>query len=136
MALKGKRAHLNRLKRLSGADVAQVANAVVYEGADIIRAEASRLITAGSVSGKNHVASRPGEPPQNDTGNLRNQIGVSQKRLLEAEVRSEAAYASALEFGSSKMAARPYMRVARDNKVETVRRRMVAQMNKLVKRSG
>lgn len=134
--MKGADRHIRRLRRLSGAEVVRVAGAIAFEGADTIKAEAQRLITAGSVSGKNHVPSAPGEPPQNDTGNLKSKIVTQQTGKLSAEVRSEAAYAAALERGTSTMAARPYMRPARDTKAKGIRKRFVEQMDKLVKRSG
>lgn len=136
MAFKGLDKHLRRLKRLQSDEVVRLANQVVYEGADTIRAEASRLITTGAVSGKNHVASKPGQPPNEDTGTLRIHTTVAQTDILKAQVRSDAPYAGALEFGTSKMAARPFMRPARDKKKKEVRDRMVKQMNTLVKRSG
>lgn len=135
MAMKGKAAHIRRLMQLrSGA--ARVANAVVYEGADMIRAEAHRLISTGSTSGKNHVPSEPGEPPNRDTGHLQAHIEASNPKPLVGRVTSSAGYAAALEFGTSKMAARPYMRVARDSKREAVQKNFVRKMNKIVKGTG
>lgn len=136
MAFRGAKKHINRLKKLQSDEVVRLANQVIYEGADDIRAEAFRMISAGSVSGAGHVASLPGQAPNRDTGTLQANLTVSQKDILQAQVRSDAPYAAALEFGTSKMGARPYMRPARDKKKGTVRRRMVRQMNILVKRSG
>jgi HK97 gp10 family phage protein len=136
MALKGAAQHKRRLKNLSGAAVLRVAGAIVYEGADTIKAEAQRLISAGSVSGKGHVPSRPGEPPNFDTGVLSAHIEARQTGPASAEVASRAPYAAALEFGTSKMAARPYMRPARDKKAPEIQRKFVEKMNKLIKASG
>lgn len=47
-----------------------------------------------------------------DTGFLRSNIVVNIARKLTKTVRSMAEYSSYLEFGTSKMAARPYMRPA------------------------
>lgn len=135
MPMEGAKKHVKRLNRLR-ADVVRVAGAVLYEGADSIRAEAFRSISAGSVSGKNHVPSAPGEPPNRDTGGLQANIEAVQTKPLEAQVRSEADYAAALEFGTIRMAARPYMRPARDKMRKKIVARMNAQMAKLVKRSG
>lgn len=80
--------------------------------ADLIKVEARLSITRGSVSGKNHVPSAPGEPPNRDTGILDSNIESYRTGQMAAEVRSQAPYAGHLEFGTSKMAARPYMRPA------------------------
>ena len=93
--------------------------AALYEGADMIRSEAHRSISAGSVSGKGHKPSAPGEAPNRDTGTLQAHIEVSMPEppsegTIVARVTSSAPYAAALEFGTSKMAARPYLRPARD----------------------
>lgn len=84
----------------------------LYVGGDLIRAEAAHLITEGAVSGKNHVPSLPGEPPNEDTGVLRTNIETTQPAPLRVEISSNAPYAAALEFGTSRMAERPYMRPA------------------------
>lgn len=136
MAFKGLDKHRNRLKRLASAEVVRVAGAVVYEGADMIRAEAFRLVSAGSVSGKGHVASRPGEPPNRDTGVLQANFETQQTGATSAEFRSKAPYAGALEFGTSRMASRPYVRPARDSQSPKIRKRFAEQVDKLVKRSG
>jgi HK97 gp10 family phage protein len=136
VSLKGADKHRRRMKRLSDASVVRLVGAALYEGADTIKAEAQRLISAGAVSGKNHVPSRPGEPPNYDTGVLSSHIEASRTGPLTAEVRSSAPYAAALEFGTSKMAARPYMRPARDNKLPEVRKRFADNLEKIVKASG
>lgn len=128
--------HKARLKHLSSFEIDGVVGAVLFEGADMIKAEAQNSITRGAVRGKNHVPSLPGEPPKADTGVLMRNIEAARTGRLEAEVRSNATYAAPLEFGTSKMAARPYMRPARDKMLPKVRARMTEQLNKLVKRSG
>lgn len=117
-------------------EVIRIAGAVVYEAADDIRAEAFRSISAGSVSGAGHVPSRPGEPPNRDTGDLQAGLKIAQTGPLSAEVRSEAPHAKPLEFGTSKMAARPYLRPARDKNVDRAQRRLAQQMQRLIERSG
>lgn len=132
----GKDRHLRRLRRLSGAEVTREANKIVYVGADMIRTKAHQSISAGSVSGKGHVPSAPGEPPNRDTGNLQAHLTTSQPKPLVAEVRSEAEYATALEFGTSDMAARPHMRPARESEEPKIQRLFATAMGDLVKRSG
>jgi len=94
----------------------------------MIKAEAARSITEGAISGKFHVPSAPGQPPKEDTGLLRSSIEVTQTAPLRVEVSSNAPYAAALEFGTSKMAERPYMRPATERK----RREVVALVGKAV----
>lgn len=136
MPLIGAKKHVDRLRRLASPEATRIAGAIAYEGADTIRAEAFRMVSAGSVSGKNHVASKPGDPPNRDTGVLQANFETLQTGPLKAEFRSTAPYARALEFGTSKMAARPHIRPARDKKLPEIRARFVAQMNAFIKRSG
>lgn len=136
MPMKGLDKHLRRMRRLSSAEVTRAMGFATYEGADAIRVEAFRSISAGSVSGAGHVASAPGEPPNRDTGTLQANLEALSTGALKAEVRSSARYARALEFGTSRMAARPYMRPARDKMLPEVRNRLVAQIDAIVKRSG
>jgi HK97 gp10 family phage protein len=136
MPMKGADKHIRRLRKIAGPEVERIAGAVVFEGADTIRAEAFRMVSAGSVSGAQHVASKPGEAPNRDTGDLQAGFETAQTGRLSAEFRSKAPYAGALEFGTSKMAARPHIRPARDKKRGEIRDRMAEQLDILVKRSG
>lgn len=134
--MKGRDAHRQRLKKLSGPDVVKAAGRVLYVGADMIRSEAFRSISAGSVSGKGHVPSNPGEPPNRDTGVLQAHLRAELVAPLEAQVSSEAPYASALEFGTSRMEARPFLRPSRDAKAPEIQRLFEVEIDKLVKGSG
>lgn len=129
MGMTGKDAHLARLRGLSQAEFA--ANKVVVVGADMIRAEAFRSISAGSISGKSHVPSAPGEPPNRDTGVLQAHIETANPEPLTATVTSSAPYAAALEYGTSRMAARPYMRPARDKVLSEINKLFVSELGKL-----
>lgn len=64
------------------------------------------------VGAKIHVASAPGEAPAVDYGHLVNSIKVHKVHDLLWYVTVGAAYGYILEFGSVKMAARPFMRPA------------------------
>lgn len=88
----------------------------VYAGADIIATEAALSITRGSISGKGHIPSKPGEPPNADTRQLDRSIAVRQVGELKAEIVVSAPYAADLEFGTSRMAARPFLQPAIDRK--------------------
>lgn len=124
----GQRQATDRMRRLSGREKVELVGKALFAGGEMIDAEASRLITEGAVSGKYHVPSKPGEPPNEDTGVLRTNIEVHQTGPLRVEVSSNAPYAAALEFGTSRMAERPYMRPATKRK----RKEVVALVEKAV----
>ena len=136
MTMKGKDAHIRRLRRLSGNQVQRLAGAIVYEGADTIRKEAFRLVSAGSVQGESHVRSKPGEAPNREHGDLQANMKAIQTGAVSAEFRSESDHARPLEFGTSKMDARPHVRPARDTMKPGIERRFAEQFDKLVKASG
>ncbi len=106
------------------------AQKLVYTLADKHATEAALSITAGAVSGKNHVASKPGEAPNADTHMLDRSIHVERTGPLTAQSIADAPYAVALEVGTSKMAARPYMRPA----AKKVRKEVDALAKKAVDR--
>ena len=90
---------------------------VLLGGGQLIRGEAIRSIQTGAKSGKTykkynptrtHKASAPGEAPASDTGFLVSNIRVKDQKDF-VEVRSEASYSKFLEYGTSKMLARPFM---------------------------
>lgn len=119
-----------KLDGLAGRRAIEGVGRALYWGAQQIQAEAQHLITEGSVSGKNHVPSLPGEPPNNDTGVLKSGIEAVQTGPLSAEASSNAAYAVPLEAGSSKMEPRPYMGPATRNKRKAIIERVVEEVNK------
>lgn len=60
-----------------------------------------------------HVPSYPGEPPAVRTGFLRDSVsGTQASAQLEAEIEVEAYYGILLEFGTEKIAPRPFVRPA------------------------
>ena len=132
--MKGRDRILRKLRFLQSREFEELAGAVIEEAADAVRAEAFQSISRGSVSGAGHVPSKPGEPPLRDSGNLQSKMQVKRTGLLSAEIRSEAEYASALEFGSSKVAARPYLRPARDKVAAGAIKAGIAKMNKQIRR--
>ena len=109
-----------KLSRIAGERVVHRVGQALFAGGEMIRAEAAHLITENAVSGKNHVPSLPGHPPNEDTGHLRINIETTQTGPLRVEVSSNARYAVALEAGTSKMAARPYMRPATQRRKKDV----------------
>lgn len=123
----GAKRHTDRLRRMRSPAAIRKVGSALFAGGQMIQVEAQISITAGAVSGKNHVPSAPGQPPNQDTGVLANNIETVQVGPLKVEVSSNAPYAVALEFGTSKMAERPYMRPA------TAKKR--AEVTRLIRRA-
>jgi hypothetical protein len=111
MAMKGTGRHLKRLQGMQGRMAAE-ARKLVYVLADMHVTEAAHSITEGAVSGKGHVPSRPGEPPNADTHVLDRSGHVREAGPLRADSVFDAPYAAGLEFGTEKVAERPFMRPA------------------------
>lgn len=132
--MKGKDRVLRKLRFLASREFDELAGAVIYEAADAVRAEAFNSISRGSVSGAGHVPSKPGDPPLRDTGALQAGLKVARTGLLTAEVRAETPYSAPLEFGSSRVAARPFLRPARDKVAEEAIRDGVAKLNAQIRR--
>lgn len=107
----GARIHRNRLQRLRRVKTPSLR--ALYEAGEVVREDAKQSILAGAVSGPGHVPSLPGEPPNADTHELDLSLDtiINQSRL-SVSVVSRAPYGGYLEFGTSKMAARPYLRPA------------------------
>lgn len=98
--------------------------ALVGRAGNLVRNTAVQSINQGAKSGVNydlynprrtHRASAAGQAPATDTGFLVNNIVISTDiadKGLSVNVESRADYSQALEFGTSKMAARPFMQPA------------------------
>jgi len=80
---------------------------------------------------RTHTASAPGQPPMTDTGRLANSIEFDREGDLTATVGSKVAYAAYLEYGTSRMAARPYFRPA----VERIRDQFNDRLEQAIKRA-
>lgn len=131
----GAKAHIARLKKLRGPEATLLVGKALFAGGELIQVEAQIGISSGSVSGKNHVASSPGEFPNQDTGVLSGNIETVQVEPLLVEVSSNAPYSTALEFGTSKMSARPFMAPSRDAKRDEVQQLVRRAVATAVKRS-
>lgn len=131
----GGKAHAARLRKLSGEAMVREVGKALFAAGEMIQREAQISITTGAVSGKKHQPSKPGEPPNNDTGVLANNIETTQVAPLVVEVGSNAPYAAALEFGTSKMASRPYMAPARDAKKQEVVQLVRQAVDRAVRKS-
>jgi HK97 gp10 family phage protein len=111
--IRGVQVTAKRLRSLTD-DKARDITAALYNAGQEIELEAERSITQGSVSGKNHVASLPGQPPNADTRFLDTNIEtrIVSSRPPKVVVESLAPYSAALEYGTSRMQERPFMRPA------------------------
>lgn len=107
----GARIHRNRLRRLANIKTESLRE--LYAAAEVVREDAKQSIRAGAVSGPGHIPSRPGEPPNADTHELDLSLdSILNEGRRSVSVVSRAPYAAFLEFGTSRMAARPYLRPA------------------------
>ena len=135
MAFVGRKAHIARLKRLSGPAMERELGKALFAGGERVQVAAQISITEGAVSGRNHTPSLPGEAPNQNTGHLGGAIETIQKLPLLVEVSSNAEYAASLEFGTSKMAARPYMAPASRKERPAVEKLIVDVVKRLARRN-
>ena len=106
--------------------------ALIGRAGNLVRNTAVTSINQGAKSGvlynlynprRTHRASAAGQPPATDTGFLVNNIALKiDMDGFGASVESNASYSSFLEFGTSKMAARPFMQPALEENKPKIRR--------------
>jgi len=122
------------LRRASGEIKQAVSRAVVGTALEL-QGNIKTSIAQGPASGRTyekynprrtHTASAPGQPPMTDTGRLVNSIEFDKIGDLTATVGSKLAYATYLEYGTSRMAARPFFRPA----IEEIRPKYMARLEK------
>ena len=93
---------------------------------NLVRNTAIASIQSGAKSGRRygkHTASAPGQAPATDTGFLQSNIVLNIEATgLVADVESRAKYSIFLEFGTSKMKARPFMLPALEENKPKIRR--------------
>jgi len=121
------------LASMAGARLAQAVMAGGFVLETAVKVSMSAASHSGRIYGK-HKASAPGETPAVDTGVLVNSINTelvsSSDSEAWAQVGTGVEYAEWLEFGTSKMAARPFMRPAYDNneaKIKDIIRKFAKQ---------
>lgn len=106
------------------AKVTQACQRALIQSTEEVRNEAIRLILDTPHTGRTyrrrsveHVASAPGEPPASDTGTLTSRIDtVYDMANLSSLVQARIDYALYLEYGTQRMAPRPFLRPALANK--------------------
>lgn len=80
--------------------------------AELVKSMMVRKLSVSGHKGGQYTPSQPGEPPHADTGTLRKSIFWEvDETELKAIVGSPVHYSLHLELGTSRMAARPYMRI-------------------------
>lgn len=141
---------LDKLKRTNAkivADTEKELNRALFASAKRVEAEAKRSIASGPKTGRIykrrsvvHQASAPGEAPASDTGRLLNSINSSldkgKQMALVIAGRGTAKYAAMLEYGTKKMAARPFMFPALEKNKKWIRARLAKAVNKAVRKAG
>lgn len=104
---------------------------IIDAGANLVRNTAVKSIQQHQSQGAtygSHTASTAGNPPNSDTGFLASNIFIDKDTDGKgASVESRADYSNALEFGTRKMAARPFMQPA----LEENRRKIIQMYAKL-----
>ncbi len=134
MTVKGLDKHVKRLQNMRKA--ARHVTGALYAAGQDIELDAERSITEGSVSGAGHVPSLPGQPPNRDTGHLDTNIEttVEAQNPPTVHVTSHAEYSAALEYGTSKMAERPFMRPATEKNRKNVSNRVAETVRVTIRR--
>ena len=132
--ISGRKTHVNRLHALAMSSAKEIARNLYAVGQNI-EIDAEKSITSGSVSGKNHVPSAPGEPPNADTRFLDSNIEtvLEDRYVPRVTVTSHAPYSSDLEYGTEKMEARPFMRPALEKNRENVAKAAARGVNDVLK---
>lgn len=106
----------------------------VRRGALEVQGEAVRSIQnspgTGRVRASGDRASSPGNPPRTDTGRLVQSIRV-EPREDGADVVAATEYALHLEYGTRKMAPRPFMEPAREARQEDIERMVREELRRM-----
>lgn len=130
-------AELQKALQRASAEVKQSVSRAVVGTALELQGEVKTSIARGPASGRTyqkynprrtHTASAPGQPPMSDTGRLVNSIEFEKVGDLTATVGSKLAYAVHLEYGTSRMAARPFFRPA----AEAIRPKFMARLERAI----
>jgi hypothetical protein len=118
----GRQVFTARLRRLAGPEAVEAVGKALFVAGTYIQTDAQHSITEGSTSGKGHVPSLPGEPPNADTHALDRQIETEQVGPLKVLVESRDPKSAWLELGTARMAARPFLMPAAERQRPEVTR--------------
>lgn len=125
-----------RLKTIGSPEMVREVGRAVFAAAEMIVVDAQISITDGAVSGKGHVASLPGQPPNQNLGTLSNNIEAVHDAPLRASAVSRAPYSAALEFGTSRMQARPFMAPAAEKNRKKATDLVARAVSRVIRRAG
>lgn len=131
------------------AELARELEKGLYASALRVEREAKISITNGGKTGRvyqrrtvSHQASAPGEPPASDTGRLVNSFASYVNKLSQEKIesfvvagRGVVRYARMLEFGTTKMAPRPYMMPALEKSRSWIRDRVTMAIRDGIKKA-
>jgi hypothetical protein len=110
--------NIRRELKKRGDSAERSVKAAVLGGALMVQAESRRSIQRGPKTGRRykksknvtHIASAPGQPPATDTGRLVSGVLISAEQGGYAvRVGTNIKYGKDLEYGTRKMAARPWL---------------------------
>lgn len=104
---------LAKLEGIAEAKAVRGIRAAALRGETILKADLLSRPGTGTLYGR-HRASAPGEPPAPDTGRLRGATQADEQVRRDGDdlvgrVVANTEYAAALEVGTERMAARPYL---------------------------
>lgn len=120
-----------RLRRVSR-DLERTLSQALLEAGEEVRAEARALLDEPG-GGR---PSAPGEPPRRDTGRLRDSVFVRPAaRGPGAEVGCGLDYGAHLEFGTRRMAARPWLAPALEAARPRVRARLARAVQEVLRKA-
>ena len=110
----------------------------VVRGTESVRTEADSLMNETPRTGRSytrrgvtHIASSPGNAPAPDTGRLRQSLQtLYDTSALVGTVNAATAYAAALEFGTSRIEPRPFMRPALASQVRNIESDIAAEIRR------
>jgi HK97 gp10 family phage protein len=117
---------------------------VVVRGTEAVKTRAVRSIMSGGKTGRIytrrgvvHQASAPGQSPASDTGRLVQSARTEyNNEEMSGKVIFSTAYAAALEFGTEKMEARPYLRPAFLGQLPTIKEDLANELRNALGRMG
>ena len=117
---------LRRLDQLQGARGNNTRRRMLRAGIRVVETHAKDSMNGPKsgrvyiINGREHQASAPGEPPAVVYGNLKNSIKVQEVTDDHATLAATGEYAVPLEYGTARMAARPFMRPAAYDHLEEI----------------
>lgn len=132
MKINGGKALADALRNASK-DVQQQASDAVLDFATDMHSDVVRAVQRGPASGvvyekytprRTHQASAPGQAPMSDTGRLASSIYFQQRGKVSAVVGTKIQYAAFLEYGTRRMAKRPFFAPAFERGKAEFRRTM------------